>query len=69
VARKDLTVVGILGGSSGLQATIDAYASGLVDPLPLISRVIGLDEVGDVLTGAQPMKSAGAPKVLVDMTR
>ncbi|MCS5732511.1 zinc-dependent alcohol dehydrogenase [Herbiconiux daphne] len=69
VARKDVTVVGILGGSLGIQATIDAYASGAVDPLPLVSQVIGLDELSDVLTGARPMKAAGAPKVLVDLAR
>lgn len=69
VGGKDVTLVGILAGSPALQATIDAYASGRVDPLPLISRVIGLDEVADALSGARPMKSAGAPKVLVDVAR
>ncbi|MCS5717976.1 alcohol dehydrogenase catalytic domain-containing protein [Herbiconiux sp. CPCC 205763] len=69
VGRKDVTVVGILGGSAGIQATIDAYASGRVDPLPLISRIIGLDEVAAALSGARPMKSSGAPKVLVDLAR
>jgi 2-desacetyl-2-hydroxyethyl bacteriochlorophyllide A dehydrogenase len=69
VGGKDLTVVGILAGSPAIQATIDAYASGRVDPLPLISRVVGLDEVAHALSGARPMKSAGAPKVLVDLAR
>ncbi|SDY55619.1 zinc-dependent alcohol dehydrogenase [Herbiconiux ginsengi] len=69
VGGKDVTVVGILAGSPAIQATIDAYASGRVDPLPLISRVIALDEVADALSGARPMKSAGAPKVLVDLAR
>jgi 2-desacetyl-2-hydroxyethyl bacteriochlorophyllide A dehydrogenase len=69
VGGKDVTVVGILAGSPALQATIDAYADGRVDPLPLISRVISLDDVADALSGARPMKSAGAPKVLVDLAR
>lgn len=69
LARKDVTVIGILGASLGIQATIDAYASGAVDPLPLVSRTIALDELNDVLTGVIPMKTAGAPKVLVDLAR
>lgn len=65
---KDVTAVGILGGSAGLAATIDAYASGTVDPTPLIARTIGLDEVADTLAGHAP-RPGGRPKTLVDPHR
>jgi threonine dehydrogenase-like Zn-dependent dehydrogenase len=62
---KDVTAVGILGGSAGLAATIAAYASGGVDPTPLIARTIGLDGVADALSGQAP-RPGGRPKTLVD---
>jgi len=65
---KDVTAVGILGGSAGLAATIAAYASGAVDPTPLIARTIGLDGVANALSGHAP-RPGGRPKTLVDPRR
>jgi threonine dehydrogenase-like Zn-dependent dehydrogenase len=63
---KDLTVVGILGASAGLAATIGLYAAGSVDPRPLVAATVGLGEVGDVLAGWRPAGSGPGPKVHVD---
>lgn len=41
---KDVTAVGILSASPGLDAAIRAYASGAVDPRPLVAATVGLDE-------------------------
>jgi len=65
---KDVTAVGIMGGSAGLAPTIAAYASGAVDPTPLIARTIALDGVADALSG-QASRPAGRPKILVDPRR
>jgi threonine dehydrogenase-like Zn-dependent dehydrogenase len=48
LALKDVTAVGVLSGSSGLDATIAAYARGAVDPRPLVSATVGLEQVGAV---------------------
>lgn len=68
LTAKDVTAVGILGGSAGLAATIDAYASGAVDPTPLIARTIGLGDVADALSG-HTSRPGGRPKTLVDPSR
>ena len=47
LALKDVTAVGILSASPGLAGTIEKYASGEVDPRPLVAATVGLDEVGD----------------------
>lgn len=65
---KDVTAVGILGGSAGLAPTIAAYASGAVDPTPLIAQTIGLDGVANALSG-QASRPGGRPKILVDPHR
>ena len=66
VALKDVTAVGILSASPGLDATIEAYAAGTVDPRPLVAAVVGLDQVGDVLAGARPAGAGPGPKIHVD---
>ncbi len=43
LALKDVTAVGILSASGGLEGTVDLYASGRVDPRPLVSATVGLD--------------------------
>jgi threonine dehydrogenase-like Zn-dependent dehydrogenase len=63
VVLKDITVVGILSGSVLLSETIDAYASGAVDPRPLVSETVGLDRAADVLSGA---RRGVAPKIHID---
>ena len=51
---KDVTAVGILSASPGLAGTIDLYASGSVDPRPLVAATVGLDGVGAILAGERP---------------
>ncbi|GAA1031442.1 alcohol dehydrogenase catalytic domain-containing protein [Virgisporangium ochraceum] len=63
---KDLTVTGILSASGGLAGMVDLYASGAVDPRPLVAATVGLEEVADVLAG---LSSGPAPKVHVDPGR
>ncbi|WP_045746888.1 zinc-dependent alcohol dehydrogenase [Actinoplanes rectilineatus] len=66
LALKDVTAVGILSASPGLDATIAAYASGAVDPRPLVAATVGLDQVGAVLAG-KPLPGAGpGPKIHID---
>jgi threonine dehydrogenase-like Zn-dependent dehydrogenase len=63
---KDVTAVGILSASPALDDTIAAYASGAVDPRPLVAATVGLDQVGPVLAGRRPAGAGGGPKVHVD---
>jgi threonine dehydrogenase-like Zn-dependent dehydrogenase len=68
---KDLTVVGVLSASGGLAGTIEAYASGAVDPRPLVAETVGLDQVADVLAGHRRSVAAGerrgaGPKILIN---
>ncbi len=62
----DVTAVGILGASAGLAGTIDAYASGAVDPGRMVAAVVGLDGVHDALAGSRPARAGAAPKIHVD---
>ncbi|WP_051870258.1 zinc-binding dehydrogenase, partial [Streptomyces resistomycificus] len=66
LALKDVTAVGVLSASPGLDATIRAYADGSVDPRPLVAATVGLDEVGPVLAGARPAGAGPGPKIHVD---
>ena len=63
---KDVTAVGVLSASPGLKATIAAYASGAVDPRPLVAATVGLDQVGAVLAGHRPSGAGPGPKVHVE---
>ena len=67
IALKDVTVVGILSASPALVATIERYASGAVDPRPLVATTVGLGDVARVLGGSRPV--APGPKILVDPRR
>jgi threonine dehydrogenase-like Zn-dependent dehydrogenase len=69
LARKDVTAVGILGASLGLAPTIELYASGAVDPQPLVAATVSLDEVASVLGGWKPDPTSARPKILVDPTK
>lgn len=62
LALKDVTAVGILGGSQGLDGAISAFADGSVDPRPLVSQVVGLDELAAILAGDTPAPGHGGPK-------
>jgi threonine dehydrogenase-like Zn-dependent dehydrogenase len=66
LALKDVTAVGVLSGSPGLTGAIDAYASGAVDPRPLVAATVGLERVGDVLAGWRPDDAGPGPKIHVD---
>jgi threonine dehydrogenase-like Zn-dependent dehydrogenase len=69
VALKDVTTVGILGGSLGLDPAIAAYDSGAVDPTPLIAGTVRLSEVARCLDGWLPQGAdSQGTKVLVDPT-
>jgi threonine dehydrogenase-like Zn-dependent dehydrogenase len=63
---KDVTAVGILSASPGLDATITAYASGAVDPRPLVAATVSLEQVGAVLAGKRPEAAGPGPKIHVD---
>jgi threonine dehydrogenase-like Zn-dependent dehydrogenase len=63
---KDVTAVGVLSGSPGLDTTIAAYASGAVDPRPLVAATVGLEQVGAVLAGERPEAAGPGPKIHVD---
>jgi threonine dehydrogenase-like Zn-dependent dehydrogenase len=65
VVLKDVTAVGILSASPGLDATIEAYASGTVDPRPLVAATVGLNEVAAVLAGERPAGAGSGPKIHV----
>ncbi len=66
---KDVTAVGILSASGGLEGTIDDYAARRVDPRPLVAATVGLDRVGDVLAGWRPPDAGAGPKIHVDPRR
>jgi hypothetical protein len=63
---KDVTAVGILSASPALDGVIEHYASGSVDPGPLVAAIVGLEQVGDVLAGVRPAGAGPGPKILVD---
>lgn len=69
VVLKDVTVTGILSASPGLDGALAQYASGSVDPSPLVAAVIGLDEVAGVLGGTRDGRWGDGPKVHVDPQR
>ncbi|MEU8244649.1 alcohol dehydrogenase catalytic domain-containing protein [Nonomuraea sp. NPDC048916] len=69
VALKDVTVVGVLGASAGLAETVELYASGAVDPRPLVAATVALDEVAAVLAGRRRPDWGDAPKIHVDPRR
>jgi threonine dehydrogenase-like Zn-dependent dehydrogenase len=60
---KDVTAVGILSASGGLAGAIELYATGAVDPRPLVGATVGLDDVADILARRW---HPPAPKVLVN---
>jgi threonine dehydrogenase-like Zn-dependent dehydrogenase len=65
LALKDVTAVGVLSASGGLQEAIDAYAAGAVDPRPLVAATVALDGVAAVLAGERPPDAGDGPKVHV----
>ena len=68
LALKDVTAVGILGASAGLDGTIDAYARGAVDPRPLVGSTVRLGDLPAVLAGERPAGAGDGPKTQVALT-
>jgi threonine dehydrogenase-like Zn-dependent dehydrogenase len=66
LALGDITAVGILSASPGLAETIESYASGLIDPRPLVGDTVGLEDVGEILAGHRRPSAGAGPKVHVD---
>lgn len=62
---KDVTAVGILSASPGLAAAIEAYATGAVDPRPLVAATVRLEQAGAVLAGWRPETAGPGPKIHV----
>jgi threonine dehydrogenase-like Zn-dependent dehydrogenase len=60
LVHQDITVTGVLGGSSEIAATIEVFAGGLIDLEPLVARRIGLDEVDAAL--AEGLRRQGTPQ-------
>jgi threonine dehydrogenase-like Zn-dependent dehydrogenase len=66
LALKDVTAVGVLSASGGFAGTVELYASGAVDPRPLIAATVGLSEVAAALAGVRPPGWGAGPKIHVD---
>lgn len=66
IARNGLTVIGVRGGSSDLDGTIEAFSAHAVDPRPLVAATVSLGEIGEILAGRKPGVSGSAPKIQVD---
>jgi threonine dehydrogenase-like Zn-dependent dehydrogenase len=66
LALKDVTAIGILSASPALEETIDAFASGVVDPRPIVAATVPLERVGDVLSGWRPDDAGPGPKIHID---
>lgn len=62
IALGDVTAVGVLSASPGLAGTIRAYASGAVDPRPLIAATVSLEDLPAILAGERPPASGPGPK-------
>ncbi|WP_223692306.1 zinc-binding dehydrogenase [Leifsonia poae] len=67
LALADVTAVGILSASPGLTGTIDAYASGAVDPRGLVAATVSLDDVPAILAGQRPAHAGPGPKFHIDI--
>lgn len=63
LAIKDVTAVGVLSASGGLEGTIDAYARGDVDPRPLVAATVGFEALAPVLAGERPEGAGPGPKI------
>jgi 2-desacetyl-2-hydroxyethyl bacteriochlorophyllide A dehydrogenase len=63
---KDVTAVGVLSGSGAIGSVIEQYASGRIDPTPLVAATVGLDDVARVLGGWRPPDAGPGPKMHVD---
>jgi threonine dehydrogenase-like Zn-dependent dehydrogenase len=67
IALKDVTAVGILSASPGLAGSIESYASGSVDPRPLVAATLTLADLPAILAGERPAGSGAGPKFHVSI--
>jgi threonine dehydrogenase-like Zn-dependent dehydrogenase len=63
---KDVTAVGVLSASGGFAGTVELFASGEVDPRPLVAATVGLDDVAAALAGERRPGWGAGPKIHVD---
>ena len=63
LALKDVTAVGVLSASSGLEGAVAAYARGDVDPRPLIAATVPLSDGPAVLADRRPPGATLGPKI------
>ncbi|MEV4112792.1 alcohol dehydrogenase catalytic domain-containing protein [Nonomuraea sp. NPDC049695] len=63
---KDVTAVGVLSASGGLVGATELYASGRIDPRPLVAATVPLDEAAMVLAGRRRPEWGSAPKIHID---
>ena len=66
LALKDVTAVGVLSASGGFAGTVELFATGEVDPRPLVAATVGLDDVAAVLAGERRPGWGDGPKIHVD---
>lgn len=66
---NDVTMVGILAASAGLDGAIELFGSGAIATEPLVAATVGLDDVADVLAGRRPENAGPGPKIHVDPRR
>ncbi|MEZ3161696.1 alcohol dehydrogenase catalytic domain-containing protein [Microbacterium sp. BWT-B31] len=66
---NDVTAVGVLSASPGLDGTIAAYASGAVDPRPLVAATVALEDLPAILAGDRPAGAGLGPKFHVSLER
>ena len=69
LVSSDITVMGNLSGSPAMAATVEAYASGAVDPTLLVAATVPLDRAADVLAGWRPSDAGPGPKLHIDPRR
>jgi threonine dehydrogenase-like Zn-dependent dehydrogenase len=63
---KDVTAIGVLSGSPTLDATIESFAEGKVDPWPLVAATLSLEHAGAILAGERPAGVGPGPKFHFD---
>ncbi|HXS62110.1 MAG TPA: alcohol dehydrogenase catalytic domain-containing protein [Streptosporangiaceae bacterium] len=66
LALKDVTAAGVLGGSNGLTRAARLYATGAVDPRPLVAATLPLDQASTALSGTRPAAWPPAPKIHIN---
>jgi threonine dehydrogenase-like Zn-dependent dehydrogenase len=63
---KDVTAVGVLGGSQGLARAAGLFATGAVDPRPLVAATLPLDQTPAALASSRPVTWPPPPKIHIN---